>query len=290
MEAQALTENVTSNRFTQSAERIFVVARNTSREVLRQRLLPFTMLFAMVLMVGLSRLRELTFGASELRFIVDVGFGAIDLFGSVLTIALTAQLFFNELEHRTLFTLLAKPVSRGEFLLGKFFGVGQAIALFSAVLGAVLGVVLWLRAGALIRANDAADAASFASIDYTALGASIVAQTLKLWVVAATTLLVASFARTQLFTLATSFLLCVIGHLQEFAQAAAMHSSTIGGKFALKLTLLFSPNFRVFDFSDAVTGERVFTIREWLRVEAYGAAYVALFLAGALWCFRKREL
>jgi ABC-type transport system involved in multi-copper enzyme maturation permease subunit len=248
------------------------------------------MVFAIVLVVGLSRLRELTFGASELRFIVDVGFGAIDLFGSVLTIALTAQVFFNELEHRTLFTLLAKPVSRGEFLLGKFFGVGQVIAFFCAMLGAALAVVLCLRAGELMRATDGAETTIPSLIDYAALGASLAAQTLKLWVVAATTLLIASFARTQLFTLATSFLLCVIGHLQDFAQAALAHGAMTGGKLALKLTLLFSPNFRLFDFSDAVTGERVLSIREWLRVEGYGVAYIALFLAAAMWCFRKREL
>jgi len=289
MEAHVLSEDVGRDGVAAAARRILVISRNTVREALRQRLAPFTVLFAIALVIGLSRLRELTFGASELRFIVDVGFGAIDLFGSVLTIALTTQLFFNELEHRTLFTLLAKPVSRGEFLLGKFFGVGLVSFLFCVILGAVLAATLRLRAGELSQAVERTQA-TLTSMDYTAFGASLIAHTVKLWIVAATTLLVASFARTALFTLATSVLLCVIGHLQDFAQTAAVHSATMLGKLASQLTLLVSPNFRLFDFSGAVTGEFVLRLGEWLKVVSYGGAYVALFLGVAMWILRRREL
>lgn len=289
MVEEVSTERLAGDGFSGIAGRVEAISRNTIREALRQRFVPFTILFAIALVIGLSRLRELTFGASELRFIVDLGFGAIDLFGSVLTIALAAQLFFNELEHRTVFTLLAKPVSRGEFLLGKFLGVAQVGSGFCALLGVVIAAMLHLRAGELSRLGSPAETPLSVSIDYAALSAALVAQGLKLWIVTATTLLVASFARTQFFTLGTSLLLWVIGHLQDFAQTAAAHGSS-AGKVAWQFTLLAGPNFRLFDFSETVTREAIFSTAEWLRVGLYGGAYVVLFLAAAIWFFRGREL
>lgn len=283
MTASASMETLRNDGFTHVVRRVEIIARNSVREALRQRLLPFTLVLAVVLVTALSRIRELTFGASELRFIVDVGFGAIDLFGVVLTIGLTTQLVFDELEHRTLFTVLAKPVRRSEFLLGKFFGVAQLVVFFSAILGAVITVTLWLQANELLTTP-----ASAGSIDYLALGAALIAQALKLMIVAAITLLVASFARTQLFTLGTSLLWCLICYVHDFIQIAGSHGTAIG-RIALRLALLIGPNFRVFDFSGAIIHEIALTRADWFRVMAYGGGYIALFVMAAVWLFRRRE-
>ena len=72
--------------------------------------------------------REFNFGSSELKFIADFGFGGMTVFGSALAIIVTAQLFLGEIEHRTAMTLLAKPVYRSEFVLGKFLGVWVTVA------------------------------------------------------------------------------------------------------------------------------------------------------------------
>src|SRR5690348_18513051 len=96
--------------------RVQVVARNTIREAMRQRLFQFFGLLAVLLVLGAQALRGLNFGTSELKFIADFGFGSIAFFGSVIAIVTTSQLFFSEIESRTVLTLLARPIWRGEFV------------------------------------------------------------------------------------------------------------------------------------------------------------------------------
>jgi ABC-2 type transport system permease protein len=132
-----------------SLGRVGLIAAVTLREAARQKLVGLLGLIAMGLVVGVHALRDFNFGASELKFIADFGDGAIAGFGAALTIVLMAQLFFSEIENRTALTLLAKPVWRTEFLLGKFFGVSVVAAVFCALLTATLALVLWNREAAL---------------------------------------------------------------------------------------------------------------------------------------------
>ncbi len=102
-------------------------------------------------MLGARTLRDFHFGSSELKFIADLGGGALACFGAVLTVVTTAQLFFSEIERRTVLTLLAKPVWRMEFVLGKFAGVALMTGAFCLLLTGLLAVVLWFRESALMR-------------------------------------------------------------------------------------------------------------------------------------------
>ena len=95
-------------------------------------------MFAVALVVSALLLGEFNFGASELKFLADFGFGALTFFGSLLAIIASAQLFFGEIENRTALTLLAKPVRRSEFILGKFVGVWAVSFLFCALVGTAL--------------------------------------------------------------------------------------------------------------------------------------------------------
>ncbi|MFM1748958.1 MAG: hypothetical protein RLZZ188_2624, partial [Verrucomicrobiota bacterium] len=84
-----------------SLGRTSLIARNTLREAARQRLFQFLLLLALALVLGARWLRDFNFGAPELKFLADCGFGAMAFLGSALTIAATAQLFFSEIENRT---------------------------------------------------------------------------------------------------------------------------------------------------------------------------------------------
>src|SRR6185369_13242341 len=128
-----------------------LIAQNTLREAARQRLLLFLLFLALALVLGARWFRDFNFGAPELKFLADCGFGAMAFFGSALVIAATAQLFFSEIENRTVLTLLAKPVWRAEFVLGKFFGVIVVVGVFCALLTGLLAAVLWSREAALMR-------------------------------------------------------------------------------------------------------------------------------------------
>src|SRR3954468_24526093 len=101
----------------------FLIARQTLREAVRQRLFGLLLGLTLAFAFGARWLREFDFGTAELSFIADCGVGAMALFGAAFSIMATAQLFLGEGEGGELLMLLAKPVSRGAFVAGRFLGV-----------------------------------------------------------------------------------------------------------------------------------------------------------------------
>jgi ABC-type transport system involved in multi-copper enzyme maturation permease subunit len=266
-----------------------LIAGNTLREAARQRLFHFIVLLAFGLVLGARGLRDLNFGASELKFLADFGFGALAFFGAVLTIAASSQLFFSEIEHRTVQTLLARPVRRSEFLLGKFIAVAAVLAGFCAVLTLLLAAVVWSREVALAPGSSGTDSHG-AAMNYALIAVAGFAQWLKFAVLAAFTLLVASFARTALFTIGTGFCILVICHLQYLAQEAAVRTGSAAGRAAATLVALVFPNFQVFDLTAALgADERVAWIQV-ARATLYAAGYAAAALGLAAYSFKRREI
>jgi|GEM_PF-108296 ABC-type transport system involved in multi-copper enzyme maturation permease subunit len=269
--------------------RAWLIASNTLREAVRQRLFVFIALLAFALTLGAQWLRDFNFGSSELKFVADFGFGAMAFFGAALAIAATAQLFFSEIDHRTALTLLAKPVWRAEFLVGKFLGVAMITAGFCGLLTGLLATVLWARELALMRSSPGAFDHGF-TLGYAAIAGAGFAQWLKLVVLSALTLLVASFARTQLFTTVSGFLILVICHLQFLMQEAAARSgSAITHGLAGWLSLLL-PNFQIFDFSSGIGLGDGFVWSDLARVTLYSLGYVTAVCALTCVSFRGREI
>jgi len=118
---------------------ILAVARNTYRENIRDRVLYNLILFALVMIVSSIALGQLTLGY-ERKVIIDLGLTSISLFGTLIAIFIGISLVYKELEKRTVYTLLSKPVRRSEFILGKYFGL-----LFTLLVNtAVMTIGLWL--------------------------------------------------------------------------------------------------------------------------------------------------
>ncbi|HTB63264.1 MAG TPA: ABC transporter permease, partial [Opitutales bacterium] len=129
------------------------IARLTFLEAVRQRFFNFLVLLSVALIGCASFIRQFDFsGDNELRFIADFGLGGIMLFGSILAIVATAQLFFGEIENRTALTMLAKPVRRWSFITGKLFGVSLLLLVFVVILTGLLAAYLWWREGQWITA------------------------------------------------------------------------------------------------------------------------------------------
>jgi len=272
-----------------SPTRVGLIMRNTLLEAARQKLFHFLLLLAVGLVAGAQYLRDFNFGASELKFIADFGLGALAFFGAVLTVAATSQLFFSEIEHRTVLTLLAKPVWRTEFLLGKYLGVIALIALFCGLLTGLLGGVLWMREAALMRAAPEAFAQGHA-VDFAVLALAGALQWLKFCVLAALTLLVASFAQTQLFTVATGVFLLVICHLQYLAQDVYERAGGVAGQLVARAIGLMFPNFQVFNLVDPLGFTGGIPTGDLVRVVLYAGGYSAAAVGLAVFSFSRREV
>lgn len=273
-----------------SVMRVGLVAANTLREAVRQKLLHFFVFLALALVLGARWFRDFNFGAPELKFLADCGFGAMTFFGSALTITATAQLLFSEIENRTALTLLAKPVWRAEFILGKLVGMAVLTALFCALLTGLLVLVLWWRESELMRLYPE-NFAGGRVVSYAMVAAGGLMQWLKLLVLAAFTLLVASFAQTQTFAVVTGFFVLVICHLQYLAQESYRRTDSVVGQLAAGLLAAVFPNFQVFGLAlDSLAAADLPGAGPLLRVILYALGYAAAAGGLAVLAFRQREI
>ena len=112
------------------------IAKNTFKEIVRNRFLYLILFFAFVFILFSLALWALTLGEAE-KVIVDFGLGMIEIFGLIWVLFVGSQLLFKEVEWKTIFLILSKPIKRQDFILGKFFGFSGAITLivvFQAIL------------------------------------------------------------------------------------------------------------------------------------------------------------
>jgi ABC-type transport system involved in multi-copper enzyme maturation permease subunit len=122
--------------------RIHAIAINTFREAVRDRVLYGVLGFACAVLLFTLAVAELSLHQQE-RVIADVGLASISLFSVIVAIFLGSSLLYKEIERKTLYVILPKPIRRGEFLLGKYLGIFFTAATFVALMGALQ---LWLTA------------------------------------------------------------------------------------------------------------------------------------------------
>ena len=272
-----------------SFNRLSIVAGNTFLEAVRQKLFNFLLLLAVTLVASAQLFREFNFGSSELKFIADFGFGAMVFFGSTLTIAATAQLFFSEIENRTALTLLAKPIWRTEFIFGKLLGVFAVVGVFCALTTGLLLALIYHRETALMTAHPEAFEAG-RLIHYGDLFLMGVLQWLKFGVLAAITLLVASFSNTNLYTVIMGFFMLVICHLQYLARDAYSHVTALPLRLLVQGLGYVFPNFQVFNLADQIGIGQGIDSLVFVRVSGYALIYIAVFGGLAVYSFSQREI
>jgi len=265
-----------------------LIAHFTFVEAVRQRVPQVLLLGSAGLVLGIQGLREFNFGLSELKFIADLGFGAMVFFGSILAIILATQLFLGEIEERTAPTVLAKAVGRTEFVVGKFLGVAGVLALFSAAVTGLIAAMLYAREIALLRERPDL-LVQGGPVRYADIAAVGFGHMLRFGVLAALSLLVASWARTKLHAVMTSFGLLVIGDLQSVAQEAYAGAGSLPMRVFMAVVALLVPDLQVFDLGDLAGTDG---IPAHMVLRAAGYALCCIVAAGALaaFGFQRREL
>lgn len=124
--------------------KILAMALNTFREAVRDRVLYLILVFAVLLIAASALLSMLTVGSEE-KIIKDFSLSMISLFGTAAALFIGIGLVYKEIEKRTVYTLLSKPIRRGEFLAGKYLGLCMTLAVNLAVMSAAFYTLLALR-------------------------------------------------------------------------------------------------------------------------------------------------
>ena len=255
--------------------RIAAIALNTFREAVRDRVLYNLVGFALLLIATAVLFGQISIGIRAL-ILVNLGLSAITFFGLAIAIFIGIGLVSKEMDKRTLYALLSKPVRRYEFILGKFTGLGLTLAVNTALMTVAFFAALWTVKGGL-RAGDA----WFLVAIYFIL--------LQLFLVTALALLFSTFS-SPVLSAAFTFGLVVAGNfasdLHDFS--GAVKAPWLEGVMTAVYYAL--PNFRNFNVitavahGNAVPGELV------VYNTLYAAIYIALVVGAAVVIFERRNL
>lgn len=286
-----------------SPARIWTLATATVTQLMRMKILAFLGVFS-VIVVAASFASPLLNPEQQLKQLKDVSFGALQIFSVVIAIVATALLLPRDLEDRTLYTILSKPVPRYEYLLGKLLGVLLLIGGGLILMDAAFSVVLWLREKLLLaqmvqslnakRPEDLAQIEAYVSKQGLTwnLHLGVLAIFLKAAVVSALSLMVSCFASSTLFTVVISCCAVIIGHGQ-----ALMRDFFLNGKMSAlveqslsALLAILTPDLGVFDIVENVIQGEVVT---WGAVQVMlgtSAMYVVGYCVVSHLLFVEKEL
>ncbi|MFZ1863087.1 MAG: hypothetical protein WAU39_02600 [Polyangiales bacterium] len=208
-----------------SIARIYAIALNTYREAVRDRVLFGVLVFAAAVLGLTLALGELSLD-QQMRVVTDLGLASISLFSVVIAIFLGSSLLYKEIERKTLYVILPKPIARFEFLLGKYFGIVATTGVFIAIMGSLQLLVTGIQAGASTVLVIAVPAVLCVVLAVGFLLAKDRTLIVPLWSLVAlgTTAWLCSTVDVELFRLLASFLLN-LGEVLILAAVALLFSS-----------------------------------------------------------------
>jgi hypothetical protein len=286
-----------------SFSRILAITFNTLTELTRLRVFYVLLVFALLLIGSSIFMAQFSF-QQEFQILKDVSLGAISIFTSLLAIVATARLIPQDIEDRTVYTVLAKPVPRFEYVLGKIAGVLLLLAISTLVMSAAFLLVLYLREQAVIYATlrqmagappeQIADA--LRAIRSSALNIDIVPGIiiiyLKACLLAALTLFVSTFATTNIFTIVVMVFIYFIGHLQATAREYWLqeHSSGLPTRVFLAIVALLFPDLQAFNLVDDIVAGTAISLALFTKTALLGIFYTTIYTLLAAFVFYGKEL
>ncbi len=253
----------------------WVVAVNTFREAVRDRVLYNLIFFALMMIAAAVLVGQISIGIEHL-VIVNLGLTSISVFGLVMAVFIGVGLVYKEMDKRTLYALLSKPLRRWEFLVGKYAGLLLTLAVNTALMTLGLAGALFYVSRTFVRA----DAYILVALYFILL---------KLALVTALALLFSCFSTPLLSTVFTLGLYITGVFSQDIRAFGAMSESRPLEAVADLLYYLL-PNFNNFNAIAAAAHGRAIPL--WLVAQntAYAALYITVALLAASAVFSNRNL
>lgn len=238
-----------------------LIARNTWREVIRDRVLAGMSAAGMALIALTQVARPLAMGEGT-RLTVDLGLSAITFLGLMIVLLVGTSLVAKEIERRTIFNLLSRPVPRPVYLIGKWAGLTAALWSVAALLGATLGLLL----GALGHAGYAA-----------ALVEAVYLEALELAVVTAIAVMFSALSTPVLSALYTAGLFLAGQWCDDLRQFALHAPGSLRTMLQVAADVL--PNLPLFNMRALAAAGETTTALHLSLATAYAALYCAAVLA-----------
>jgi ABC-type transport system involved in multi-copper enzyme maturation permease subunit len=255
-----------------SFRRILVIAKNTFREAIRDKILYNLVLFVLLITACAILLGELTDG-QEARTIVNFALNAMLLFGAFIATFVGVGLVSKEIERRTVYAIFAKPITRAQFIIGKYLGLCLTLLVNTAIMGA--GVFL-----ALLYVGDR-------KLIFSIWG-GIFLIFLELAILTAIAILFSSFSSVSLSALLTFFVF-IIGHMSASLRDLA---ATLGSKAAsvvFEVIYYALPNLAHFSFRTESANGLSPSVNMLAGGVLYAAVYIGILLIITIAIFSRRN-
>ncbi len=251
---------------------IAAIAANTFREAVRDRILYLFVGFAVVLLVGSKLFGMLTVG-DETKIIKDLGLASIQFFSMLIAVMMSLLLISREVDSRTVFNILARPVRRWQFLLGKYLGLVAVVAVNLVLMTVLLVVVVW------VYQHEFDPMLLFAG-----------AMTLvEMAVLAAFATLFAVLTRPILGSLMT-LAVFVVGHMSEDLWLLTRQLPGTFARAVIAAAYYLVPNLERFNFHTEIVHKLPIPISAVLWALAYALLLITLALVLADLRFRRKDL
>lgn len=255
--------------------KIASIAAVTFREALRQRLAVNLLVFTVAILAASITISSLTFG-EQYRIIADIGLSAMEIFGTLIAVFLGAALVAGDVERRSLYMVIAKPVSRAHYLVGRYLGLVFTLVVNMAVMALVFAVVLavYTRGAAFLR-----DTPFLAVLASMAVRFAVVSAVATFFSCFSTTTLAAIF----------SLSLVVAGHLSSDLVRYWSQQGPLAAAMG-KLSYVLVPNLEALNLKEAMVYRD--PVPAWFALTGvgYGLLYSVALVALAAAVFSRRDL
>ncbi len=254
--------------------RVGFIAQNTFREAVRDRVLYNLIAFALLMSGAAILVGQISVGIERL-VVVNLGLSAVSLFGVVIAIFIGIGLVAKEIEKKTLYTVLSRPVRRWEFIVGKFFGLAGTLAVntFFMAIG-VFASLLYVS-----HHFQAADGWIMVALYFIVL---------QFVIITAIALFFSTFS-TPLMSAVFAFAIFVIGSFAEDLRGFAAMSQ--GGLKWLAMSVAYlAPNLSALNIISSVAHSQPVSPQLILWNTLYSLLYAAMVLSGAVLIFERRDL
>lgn len=251
--------------------KLLVIAVNTYKEAIRDKVFYSLLIFAVIMLCFSMVLGNLTIGQPQ-KIIKDFGLATISIFGTLVAIYVGIGSIYKEVDKRTIYVVLAKPVTRGQFLFGKYLGVSMMVTINIIVMSlALFGLLIFVYGETPWR-----------------LFLAIVPIWFEIHLVLAVALLFSAFSTpflSGLFTLSVF----VIGHLTQDFIILVRSSDDVLLKNIAQITYYVFPNLESLNYTTQVVHDLAFPIGEVIKAIVYSCCYTAMILYAGMLIFSRRD-
>jgi Cu-processing system permease protein len=250
---------------------LLVVARNTFRETVRDKILYNLVFFALLLIGASVLLGTLTIG-EQTRIINDVGLSAINLVGVIMAIFVGIGLVAKEIERRTVYTILARPITRTKFVLGKYFGLVFIGVVNIAIMFTMFLATVWVSGNPI----------------HLSLFQAVELILVEILLVTALAMFFSTFSSPTLSAIMTiSFY--VIGHLTGDLKRIAEKTQSPPTEYIMTALYYVCPNLEALNIKGQAASGVLMSSGYQLTATAYGLLYASILLLGACHVFERRD-